>query len=813
MPILNLRNQVLFPGALLRIRIGRPRSVRLLNAVVKEKVRGKSQSKGSIFGVVSQKSQTMEDPASLEDMHPMGTTARVVEVATATQKETEGEDENGEKTKAAQPQHFIVVIEGLAKFDLKKITGKEPYLKAVVAPVPPAPAKPENDVELIALEQNLKTATNEALKLLKLPKTQSLVGSMVDPVRLADVVCANLDANVVEKQEVLMETDAKSKIKMVLQLLNREIEVLKLSRKIDSEVKGDLSKQQREFYLRKQLKAIKDQLGEGGNADPENALEELEQQLKDANLSEEASKLAQRELKRLRGMNSSNAQYSVSLAYLECLAELPWDKSTEDHIDLAEVQKQLDEDHYGLEKIKKRIVEFLAVRKLKDDGRVPILCFMGPPGVGKTSLGSSIAKAMGRKFHRVSLGGVRDDAEIRGHRRTYIGAMPGRILQGLRKVGVNNPVFLLDEIDKMGDGRQGDPASALLETLDPEQNTTFSDHYVEAPFDMSKALFICTGNDMSGIPGPLRDRMEIIELSGYSVEEKLAIAQNYIIPKQVGEHGLLSEEIEIPEDTVQHMIMSYTREAGVRDLERKMAGVCRSVAVKVAQDLESGHERGNFFKTISPVDLAEILGPEIFESEDEQHNMVPGVATGLAWSPAGGDVLYVEASKMPGKGGLQLTGALGDVIKESASMALSYIRGHASELNIDSDFHQKHDIHLHFPAGAVPKDGPSAGVAITTALVSLLRNERVLKKTAMTGEVTLRGLVLPVGGIKEKVLAAHRRGLRRIVLPHRNKKDLVDIPDKIRAELDIILVSNTKEALTATLGIDFGDTPVLHAAL
>jgi len=682
-----------------------------------------------------------------------------------------------------------------------------------VAPVAAPPAKSQNDVELIALEQNLKTATNEALKLLRLPKTQSLVGSMVDPVRLADVVCANLDANVSEKQEVLMMTDAKSKIKMVLHLLNREIEVLKLTRKIDSEVKGDLSKQQREFYLRKQLKAIKDQLGEGGNADPENALEELEQQLKDANLSEEAQKLATREMKRLRGMNSSNAQYSVSLAYLECLAELPWDKSTEDHIDLGEVQKQLDEDHHGLDKIKKRILEFLAVRKLKEDGRVPILCFMGPPGVGKTSLGSSIAKAMGRKFTRLSLGGVRDDAEIRGHRRTYIGAMPGRVMQGLRKVGVNNPVFLLDEIDKMGSDFRGDPASALLETLDPEQNTTFSDHYVEAPFDLSKALFICTGNDMSGIPGPLRDRMEVIDLSGYAVEEKLAIAQNYIVPKQLKEHGISSDEMEIPEETVQHMITSYTREAGVRDLERKTAAVCRSVAVKVAQDLEKGGERGNFFKKVLPEDLNEILGPEIFENEDEQRMMVPGVATGLAWSPAGGDVLYVEASKMPGKGQLQLTGALGDVIKESAIMALSFIRSNTLELSIAPDFFTKNDIHLHFPAGAVPKDGPSAGVAITTAFVSLFRNERVLSKTAMTGEVTLRGLVLPVGGIKEKVLAAHRMGLRRIVIPARNKKDLVDIPDHIMAELDVILVSNTKEALTATLGIDFGDTVALAAAL
>merc|ERR1719502_764743 len=560
LPILSLRSQVLFPGALLRIRIGRPRSIRLLNAVVKKP--GQNPQKGAIFGVVAQTTRNAEEPSAIDDLHKLGTTARIIEVTSATAKDKEeGKDgekeEQDEKGDKGEP-HFIVVIEGLSKFSVKKLTSQEPYLKAVVAPVPAPSPKPDNDVELIALEQNLKTATNEALKLLRLPRTQSLVGSMVDPMRLSEVVCANLDADVQEKMDVLSETDPKKKIKMVLTLLNREIEVLKLSRQIDSEVKGDLSKQQREFYLRKQLKAIKDQLGEGGTGDPENALDELEQTLKDANLPEEAAKLADRELKRLRGMNSSNAQYSVSLSYLECLAELPWDKSSEDHIDLTEVQRQLDEDHYGLEKIKKRIVEFLAVRKLKDDGRVPILCFMGPPGVGKTSLGASIAKAMGRKFLRVSLGGVRDDAEIRGHRRTYIGAMPGRILQGLRKVGVNNPVFLLDEIDKLAHDFRGDPAAALLETLDPEQNATFSDHYVEAPFDLSKCLFIATGNDMANIPGPLRDRMEVIDLSGYSVEEKMAIAQNHIIPKQIKDHGLTGEDIEIVEDATQHIITGYT---------------------------------------------------------------------------------------------------------------------------------------------------------------------------------------------------------------------------------------------------------------
>jgi len=683
----------------------------------------------------------------------------------------------------------------------------------LIQPVVVPPPSPEANIELIALEQNLKSATNEALKLLKLPKTQALVGSKVEPTRLAEVVCANLDVSVSEKQEILEEMDPAMKIKAVLQLLNREIEVLKLSQKIDNEVKGDLSKQQREFYLRKQLKAIKDQLGEGGAGEPENALEELEEQLKEANLPEEAAKLADRELKKIKGMNPSNAQYSVSLSYLECLAELPWDKSSEDHIDLTEVQRILDEDHYGLEKIKKRIVEFLAVRKLKEDGRTPILCLMGPPGVGKTSLGSSIAKAMGRKFLRVSLGGVRDDAEIRGHRRTYIGAMPGRIMQGLRKVGVNNPVFLLDEIDKLASDFRGDPAAALLETLDPEQNGTFSDHYVEASFDLSKCFFIATGNDMAGIPGPLRDRMEVIDLSGYAVEEKLAIASNYILPKQIKEHGLHDNELEVGEDTVQRIITSYTREAGVRDLERKIAAVCRNTAVEVAHTIEEDRERKDYKRAVLPDDLSEILGPEIFSQEDEQLMMVPGVATGLAWSPAGGDVLYVEASKMPGKGSLQLTGALGDVIKESAIMALSYIRGHCEELSIPRDFHEKTDIHVHFPAGAVPKDGPSAGVAITTALVSLLSDLRVLPSTAMTGEVTLRGLVLPVGGIKEKVLAAHRMGLRRVVLPLRNKKDLIDVPQHIQDDLDIIFVSTSQEALTATLGIDFGENPALDALL
>ncbi|MDA0713509.1 MAG: endopeptidase La, partial [bacterium] len=591
----------------------------------------------------------------------------------------------------------------------------------------------------------------------------------------------------------------KKRLIKVLELLNRQFEVLKLSNKINSQVKGEMSKTQREYYLRQQLKAIKEELGD--KEDDEGGLEELEKKLKAANLTEDGDKAAKRELRRMRNMQPSQAEYTVARTYLDWLAELPWNKLSKDKLDLVHAQETLDADHYGLDKIKRRIVEYLAVRKLKADMKGPILCFLGPPGVGKTSLGRSIANTLGRKFHRISLGGVRDEAEIRGHRRTYIGALPGRIIQGMKKAGTSNPVFLLDEIDKLGHDFRGDPSSALLEVLDPEQNNTFSDHYLDIPFDLSRVLFIATANQGEPIPPALRDRMEIIDVPGYTYEEKLNIAKQHLIPKQIAEHGISNEQIEIPDETILKIATGFTREAGVRNLEREIAAVCRSVAVDVAK-----HEKKDKTVTkeiITPKRLVKILGQEKYYNETAERTSVPGVATGLAWTASGGDLLFIEATRMGGKGSLILTGQLGDVMKESAQTAMSWIRSRSTDFGlaekIDDHFLEKTDIHLHFPAGAIPKDGPSAGVTIISALISLLTGKCTKPNTAMTGEVTLRGLVLPVGGIKEKVLAAHRAGIKNIVMPARNEKDLLDIPANVRKEINFIFAKKIEDVLEAVL--------------
>merc|ERR1719424_281805 len=743
LPILTLRNQVLFPGALLRIKVGRPRSVSLLKSILQEQA---AQGKEPLFGVVAQKSSKNNDPTSLTDLHKVGCTARIVEVGTPMSQNEEGESDAPQRPVNAS-SIITLVIEGRERFAINRIKSTKPFLTALVKPYPDPPNAPiEDDTELITLKKMLRETAAEALKLLQLPKAKAVANALADPEKTIDIICSHMDASVEDKQALLDETALKPRIKLALQLLRRETEVLKISQQIDSEVKGDLSKQQREFYLRKQLKAIKDQLGEGDAGSGDSSLETLEERLKDANLPEGARKLADQELKKL-------------------------------------------------------LVEFLAVRNLNTTGRVPLLCFMGPPGVGKTSLGASIAKAMGREFVRVSLGGIHDDSEIRGHRRTYIGAMPGRIMQGMLKVGVNNPVFLLDEIDKLSRDFRGDPAAALLEVLDPEQNSTFSDHYVEATFDLSKVLFLATGNDMAGISGPLRDRMEVIDLSGYTIDEKMVIAKQHIIPNQIKEHGLMDGEIEIDPQAVTDTITGYTREAGVRELQRKVGALCRHVAVKVAEKMEAGGDEARPIQQhiIGSKDVPAILGPEIFENDLLDQVGRPGVVTGLAWTPTGGEALMVEASKMTGTGQMRLTGQLGDVIKESASICMSWIRAHALQLNLPEveagDFLRKHDIHVRFPAGAIKKDGPSAGVAITMALLSMFWDRSMRADTAMTGEISLRGLVMPVGGVKEKVLAALRYGIKRVIIPAKCSKDLIEVPDHVLAQLEIIPVSTLEEAI------------------
>lgn len=776
LPILPLRNSVFFPGAVMPLTIGRPRTIRLVEDTMKE---------GSLIGIIAQRSPEVDDPA-VSDLYEVGTIARVIKLTRT------GKD------------GFSLVVEGLARFRLKEMTQLEPFMRANVTHLADSG---EGDVEVDALAMNLKTSAREVVDMLpEIPlMAKQLLDNISDPGHLADLITANIDSTIEEKQEVLEATHLRPRLKRVLELLSRQAEVTKLSHKINSQVKGEMSKSQRDYYLRQQMKAIKEELGD--RDDDETGIEEIERRIRNANLPEDAEKAANRELRRIRNMQPNQAEYTVSRTYLEWFADLPWSKVSTDNLEIGNAQRQLADDHYGLEKIKKRIIEYLAVRKLKSDMKGPILCFVGPPGVGKTSLGRSIADALGRKFHRIALGGVRDEAEIRGHRRTYIGALPGRIIQGLKRTGTSNPVILLDEIDKLGHDVRGDPAAALLEVLDPEQNNSFSDHYLDVPYDLSKVLFIATANQLDTIPAPLRDRMEIIEVPGYTFEEKLNIAKQHLVPKQLGEHGITAEHIEIPDVTLMKLATSYTREAGVRSLEREVAGVCRSVAVEVARHNSS---EGAFEKVVVDEEqLDKILGAERYFNETAERTSLPGVSTGLAWTAAGGDLLFIEATRMGGKGSLTLTGQLGDVMKESAQAAMSWIRSKSVDLglakSIEEHFLEKTDLHIHFPAGAIPKDGPSAGVTITTALVSLLTGRHVRADTAMTGEVTLRGHVLAVGGIKEKVLAAHRGGIRRVILPARNEKDLVDIPKNVRDEMEFIFAKTVDTVLANALegGFEF----------
>jgi ATP-dependent Lon protease len=617
-----------------------------------------------------------------------------------------------------------------------------------------------------------------------------MVMNMEDPRILADLIASNFNISVAEKQEILELIDVKQRLEKVTTILNKELQVLELGSKIQGELKKEMDKNQREYYLREQLKAIQRELGEEDERTVE--VNELREKVAKAQMPEDVYQMAQKELDRIAKMPPSAAEYTVSRTYLDWLIELPWSTATEDNLSIDEAQKVLDEDHYDLEKVKKRILEYLAVRSLKPDMKGPILCFAGPPGTGKTSLGKSIARALGRKFIRLSLGGVRDEAEIRGHRRTYVGALPGRIIQGIKKAGSHNPVFMLDEVDKIGADFRGDPSSALLEVLDPEQNFSFSDNYLEVPFDLSHVMFITTANILDTIPPALRDRMEILDLTGYTEEEKLMITKKYLIPRQLEAHGLTTESLQFEDSTLQAIISGYTREAGLRNLEREIATICRGVAKEVAQ--------GNREPVIVQQEMIHsFLGPVKFFSEIAERTAVPGVATGLAWTPTGGDIIFIEATKMKGKKSLTLTGSLGDVMKESAQAALSYIRSNASELSIPEDFFEEHDIHLHVPAGAIPKDGPSAGVTMFTALTSLLTNRPVRNDMAMTGEITLRGLVLPVGGIKEKVLAAKRAGINKVILPKKNENSLEEIPETIKTGMEFYLVDTMDSVIEKAL--------------
>ena len=737
MPVLPLRNSVFFPHQVLPLTVGREGSIKVVEEAVKE---------DGLLVLVAQNDPSIETPTE-KDIYWTGTLANVLKIFTMA---------DGTRS---------VLVQGLRRVQLLSILHTDPFIRAVVREFPD---RLEKSVEVDAMATNLKSLFKKAVGLSPhLTEEQlAIVLNLESSDAIVDMVTSMIPVSTEEKQRVLEEADLRKRMDDITLALTKLLQQLELGSKIQSEVQDGINKTQREYYLREQMKAIKRELGE----DDDNVeLSELKKRIEQAGLPDEVRKVAEKELKRLSQMNPASAEVTVSRTYLDWILDLPWAVTTPDNLDIAKASDLLEGDHYGLDKVKKRILEYLAVRKLKNDMRGPILCFVGPPGVGKTSLGRSIANALGRKFVRISLGGVHDEAEIRGHRRTYIGALPGRVIQGLKKAGSNNPVFMLDEVDKLGNDFRGDPSAALLEVLDPEQNFSFSDHYLEVPFDLSKVLFIATANMAEPIPAPLRDRMEVIEIPSYVEEEKLHIARRFLLPKQVAAHGLNAGQIEIADEALRAIIGGYTREAGVRNLERNIATVARGVAREIAE--------GKVGKAIVRKDsLTRYLGQQKFFADVAERIDRPGIAVGLAWTPVGGEILFVEATKMEGKGNLILTGQLGDVMKESAQAALSFIAANAEALGIAPDFRLKHDIHIHVPAGATPKDGPSAGVTILTALTSLLTGRRVRSDLAMTGEITLRGAVLPIGGVKEKVLAAHRAGIKTILLPERNRLDLEEVP-------------------------------------
>lgn len=761
LPILPLRGTVAYPDLVMPLIVGREKSIRLVD---------EAMAKDKIIGIITQKNPDIEDP-DIDDLYTIGTVATIMKMV----KMVDGSQR--------------IVVQGICRFKLVEFIEKEYTLRAKILPIF---EEYQRDIEIDAMYLNLKNLYKKAVEMAPyLSSELAQISSKIEnPGNLADLIASTINISVAEKQEILETIDLKERLKKVTILLNREVETLELSSRIQTHVKEGIDKTQREYYLREQLKAIQKELGETDDKFTE--IEELKKKIAEAKMPSDVQKVAEKELDRLSKMSSMSAEYTVSRTYLDWLIELPWSKQTEDNLNIEEANTILNEDHYDLEKVKKRILEYLAVRKLKSDMKGPILCFVGPPGVGKTSLGKSIARALGRKFVRISLGGIRDEAEIRGHRRTYVGALPGRIIQGIKKAGSNNPVFMLDEVDKIGMDFRGDPSSALLEVLDPEQNYSFSDHYLEVPFDLSKVMFIATANMLDPIPPALKDRMEVLELPGYTEEEKLMIARQFLIPKQRSEHGLTEEHIEFDDESLKLIIRSYTRESGVRNLEREIATVCRAVAKDVAE--------GKTEKRIITADsIHSFLGPIKYFSEVAERTKYAGVATGLAWTPTGGDILFIESTKMRGKGNLTLTGQLGDVMKESAQAALSYIRSKASEYNIPEDFFEKNDIHIHVPQGAIPKDGPSAGVTMLVSLVSLLTDRLVRNDIAMTGEITLRGLVLPVGGIKQKVLAAKRAGIYNVLLPKLNEKDLEEVPESIKKDMNFKFIERMDEAIAECL--------------
>ncbi len=763
LPILPLFDAALFPKMVLPLVIMQAESVQLVD---------EAMAKDRMIGLLLAKKPIEKDSVPEKDLESIGTSALIMKMAKADNSRAQ------------------LLVQGVARFRVKEFIKEKPYLQAAVTHLEEIEAK---DKETIALMSNI---VDQFTKIVNLspglpPEMINMAKSIQEPGVLADMVTSTLNSKLEEKQKILETLDVKERLKKVTKMVNYQLDILELGSKIQSQVKGDMDKRQREYFLREQLKAIKEELGEKDEAQVE--IEDYKAKIEEKNLPEEARKEAERELDRLSRMHPSSSEYTVSSTYLDWLTSLPWHESTKDNLDLKKAKKLLDEDHYGLEKAKKRIIEYLAVKKLNPDSKSPILCFAGPPGTGKTSLGRSIARAMGRKFVRISLGGVRDEAEIRGHRRTYVGALPGRIIQGIRRAESNNPVFMLDEIDKVGSDFRGDPSSALLEVLDPEQNNAFSDHYLDVPFDLSNVMFITTANILDTIPPALRDRMEVLRLSGYTEDEKIKIANRYLIPRQRKEHGLKATQISFTKGAIKLIINSYTREAGLRNLEREIAAVCRGVAAKIASEEAQSI-------AIKVVNISKYLGPVRFTSETKARISVPGVVTGLAWTQAGGEILFIEAISMKGKGNMVLTGQLGDVMKESASAAMSFVKANDKKLGIPDGYFEKRDIHIHIPAGAIPKDGPSAGVTMLTAIASLATGKTVPKDLAMTGEITLRGQVLPVGGIKEKLIAAHRAGIKTVILPKWNEKDMEDIPKKIQKEIEFHFVDKMTEVLKIALG-------------